>query len=81
MIDISDTNLHKPGEITLFHDGKTLRDEFAMKILEAAAYSGDPIDMRKGETEREALYRFWRGIAEGAYIAADAMMREREKRE
>jgi len=60
---------------------KTLRDEFAMKILQAAANSGDPIDMRKGETEREALYRFWRGIAEGAYIAADAMMREREKRE
>ena len=72
-----------PGEIMManaieppFFVGKTLRDEFAMMVFESALREEDALDIRDGETEREARERFWKDIAEAAYIAADAMMRE-----
>lgn len=55
-------------------DGLTVRDYFAAKML-AAKMLAAIADNYEPENEPE----FWEGVAEVAYAAADAMMKERAK--
>jgi hypothetical protein len=67
-------------EDTQQYPGMTLRD-LTMVLCIAAVFGSrnEPLHMEKGETEEQALIRYWGSVAQAAAIAADAMLAERNK--
>jgi hypothetical protein len=66
------------GNLTAY-DGMTLRD-WVMGQCIAAAFGGcqDALTVNPGESEEDAMRRYWTDVAKAAAIAADAMLEARK---
>jgi hypothetical protein len=59
--------------------GMSLRDWFAGQWLAGAVTDNTPLDVSPGESVDEAMREHWANVARAAYLAADAMLAERQK--